>query len=291
MKDFLRLAWYWMCRYPLSILPHNIFFNVQSMMTDLRKGHRPRLLNVKNPRTFNEKIMYLKIHPVIKNGEMLADKYRVRDFIAEKIGEQYLVPLFGVYDKVEDIDFNSLPEKFVLKSNHGSGWNIVCKNKQEINWKKACKKMEYWLTHTQYYVSREWQYRHCPRKIIGEQFLEYNITDYKFFCFNGEPRYIQIDTGRFTNHHRAIMSTQWELMPFALGYAIPQEIPQRPQQLEEMIRLAKILSEGTNFVRVDFYIHDNKVYFGEITLHPNGGCDYFSPNEYDKILGDMISLT
>lgn len=290
MKDLLRLIWYTLCRYPLALLPAPVFFNLQSLVADWRKGQRFRPMNIRHPRRFNEKIHWLKLHPMIRNGEILADKYRVREYVEEKIGEQYLVPLLGVYDKVEDIHFESLPKQFVLKANHGSGWNIICKDKSEIDWKVACRKMKYWLKHTQYHVSREWQYKHCPRKIICEQFLEYNIVDYKFFCFDGVPRYIQIDVGRFTQHRRAFLSPDWQLQPFTTLYPCPAQTPERPDELEEMLDIARRLSEGMNFVRVDLYIHNHQVYFGEITLHPGGGCDFFLPDKYDYILGDMLRI-
>lgn len=290
MKDLLRIIWYWLCRYPLALLPASVFFNLQSAVASLRKGRRPVLLHIKNPKRFNEKLMYLKLHPCIANGEMLADKYRVRDFVRERVGEQYLVPLLGVWDKVEAIDFDSLPQRFALKANHGSGWNIICKDKSELDWKKACKKMKYWLEHTQYHVSREWQYKDCPRRIICEQFLEFNIVDYKFFCFDGEPRYIQIDEGRFTNHRRMFFSPEWEPQPFTTLYPKPETVMERPEALGEMLDVARKLAKGLNFIRVDLYIHDGKVYFGEMTLHPEGGCGFFVPDEYDYELGRMLRL-
>ena len=202
-----------------------------------------------------------------------------------------MVPLIGVWDNVTDIDFSILPNRFALKANHGSGMNIICPNKDHLNWNAAKKKMIFWLNHSQYYLSREWQYKDTPRKIICEQFLEYDITDYKFFCFNGEPQYIQVDIDRFKNHSRAFFTNNWALAPFTTLYKYPKSLPQKPKQLEEMIKIARKLAKNYAFVRIDLYIHKEKVYFGEITLHPEGGCGIFIPDKYDYKLGEMIKLS
>lgn len=290
MKDTLRYIWYWCCRYPLALLPHAVFFNLQYAVACLRKGRMPRWLCIGKPQRFCEKIMYLKLHPVVADGEMLADKLRVRRFVEERVGAQYLVPLLGVWNRVEDIDPSALPARFALKSNHGSGWNIICPDKAQLHWPTACRKMRYWLSHSQYPVSREWQYRHCPRQILAEEFLEYNVTDYKFFCFDGEPRYIQLDFDRFTCHRRAFADIHWQMQPFTTLYDSPASLPPRPTQLDEMLHVVRRLAQGLKFVRVDLYIHAERVYFGEMTLHPEGGCGFFIPDSYDHVLGQMLKL-
>lgn len=290
MKDIARRIWYFICKYLLSILPDKVFFNIQYNVTCLRHGYKMHWLNINNPKRFNEKIHWLKLNPCIKEGEILADKYKVREFIKKNIGETYLVPLIGVWNNAEDIDFSKLPNKFALKANHGSGMNIICQDKNKLNWDKAKKKVKFWLKNSQYCISREWQYKNTSRKIICEEFLEYDITDYKFFCFNGQPLYIQVDIDRFENHTRAFFTTNWELAPFTTLYKYPNKDISRPKELEEMLYVAKTLAKDYNFVRIDLYIHHNKVYFGEITLHPEGGCGIFIPDEYDYILGKMLKL-
>lgn len=294
VKDLMRVAWYFSCSHIFSVLPDSLFFNIQAFVADIRKHHVFRWLDVNNPKRFNEKINYLKQHPLIKNGELLADKYRVRDYVKNKLhdigGDKYLVPLLGVWTNVDDINIKDLPESFVLKSNHGSGWNIICKDKAELDWNYVKRKMRYWLNNSQYWVSREWQYKNCPHMILCEKFLEYEIIDYKFFCFDGVPRYIQVDQGRFSDHRRAFFSTEWNLEPFTTLYKRPDVIPERPAQLEEMLCVARRLSEGINFIRVDLYVNNGNVYFGEKTLHPGGGCDFFIPDVYDYKLGDLLRI-
>lgn len=290
MKDYLRYLWYWICKYPLSLLPNNLFFNIQYNIVCLRHGYKHHWLNINNPRRFNEKIHWLKLHPCVKEGELLADKYRVREYIKHTIGEKYLIPLIGVWDKVDEIELAKLPNKFVLKANHGSGMNIICKDKSKIDWNKAKNKMRFWLKNSQYCLSREWQYKDTPRKIICEQFLKYDITDYKFFCFNGRPKYIQVDIDRFKCHRRSFFTDKWESAPFTTLYEQPEKMPEKPTQLEEMLGVATKLAKDYAFARIDLYIHENKVYFGEITLHPEGGCGIYIPDEYDFIMGDMLKL-
>lgn len=290
MKDYLRHLWYWLCKYPLSMLPDDIFFNIQYNVVCLRHKYPHRWLNIKNPKRFNEKIHWLKLNPCILEGELLADKFRVREYIKKTIGEKYLVPLIGVWDNINDINLENLPQKFAIKANHGSGMNIICPDKQEIDWKKARKKMDFWLKHSQYCISREWQYKNTTRKIICEEFLEYDITDYKFFCFNGEPKFIQVDVDRFKNHRRAFFTDKWELAPFTTLYKHPDTLPQKPKQLYEMLDVVKKLAKDYKFVRIDLYIHNEQIFFGEITLHPEGGCGIFIPDEYDYKIGEMINI-
>lgn len=290
MKNILRQMWYWLCKYPLRLLPDTLFFNLETWITYLRFGKTFHWLDIRHPKRFNEKIHWLKIHHSAKNGAILADKYRVREYISDSIGEEYLVPLLGVWDNANDIDFDLLPNQFALKLNHGSGMNIICTDKSKININKTRKQLKRWLKTNPYYISREWQYRDVPARIICEKFLEYDIMDYKFFCFNGEPKFVQVDVARFTNHTRAFFDMDWHLAPFTMLYKTPEQLPQRPKQFDLMKQLAVKLSHGIDFVRVDLYINNDKVYFGEITLHPEGGTGVFIPDEYDYILGRMIIL-
>ena len=168
--------------------------------------------------------------------------------------------------------------------------SIICKDKNKLDWNKAKKKMRFWLRNSQYCISREWQQKDTQRKIICEQFLKYDITDYKFFCFNGEPKYIQVDIDRFECHRRSFFTDEWKPAPFTTLYEQPEKMPEKPTQLEEMLGVATKLAKDYAFARIDLYIHENKVYFGEITLHPEGGCGIYIPDEYDFIMGDMLKL-
>lgn len=290
MKNILRKIWYWLCKYPLRLLPDTLFFNLETWITYCRFGEKFHWLNIQHPKRFNEKIHWLKMHPCAKNGAILADKYRVREYIANSIGEEYLVPLLGVWESADNIDFDLLPNQFALKVNHGSGMNIICTDKSKLNINQTRKKLTGWLKTNPYYISREWQYKDVPARIICEKFLEYDIMDYKFFCFNGEPKFVQVDIARFTNHTRVFFDMDWQVAPFTMLYKIPEQLPQVPKQFGEMKQLAKKLSQGIDFVRVDLYINNDKVYFGEITLHPEGGTGIFKSDEYDYVLGSMITL-
>ncbi|MEO7961520.1 MAG: ATP-grasp fold amidoligase family protein, partial [Ginsengibacter sp.] len=247
-------------------------------------------LDLKNPKTFNEKLNYLKSLPLKDAHTLLADKYLVREYIRESIGEKYLVPLLGVYDTPNDILLEKLPQSFILKTNHGSGWNYICKNKATYDKKKVDRLFQKWLSYNAYYLSREKQYKNIPPLIICEQLLEFDIYDYKFFCFNGEPDFVQVDIDRFTNHTRAFYNLSWGKLPFSIRYKISQKDIRRPAQLDEMISIARTLSKNLSFSRIDLYIHKNQVYFGEITLIPGGGNEPFVPVEYDLEVGKLLEL-
>ena len=251
-------------------------------------------LNLENPRTFNEKIQWLKLYDSTPLKTKLVDKYLVREWVAEKIGEEYLIPLLGVWDSFDDIDFNTLPEQFVLKTNHGSGWNIIVKNKQNLDLDAAKKKFDDWMSRNfGLKASMELQYVNIVPKIIAEQYIANTngeLSDYKFLCFNGEMRYVWIDIDRFTNHCRNIYNLDWERQAFSVGYPASARNIAPPQNFEKMKQLTQKLCEGFPHVRVDFYNVDGKIYFGEMTFTSGNGGETFSPKEYNLILGDMITL-
>lgn len=219
---------------------------------------------------------------------MLADKVLVREFIANKIGEDYLVPALGVYGSPSEIVYEKLPDSFILKTNHGSGWNLICRSQATFDKTKATKLFNRWLSFNAYYLSREKQYKNIKPLILCEQLLEYDIYDYKFFCFEGEPKFVQVDIDRFTNHKRAFFDMNWKQLPFSIRYEISEKQVPPPDQLAEMIEVARLLSSDISFCRIDLYIHHNKVYFGEITLIPGGGNEPFNPQEYDEEVGNYI---
>ncbi len=247
-----------------------------------------------NPRTFNEKIQWMKLHSENDLYTRLADKYLVRDWVAEKIGEEYLIPLIGAWDSFDDIDFDKFPEKFVLKANHGCKYNYIVYDKSKFNQNDARNKFARWMKENFAWNSLELHYKNIPKKIIAEEYLENsdkNLNDYKIFCFNGKPEYIMYVTDRMDSIKSAFYDLDWNLMPFVFNFPRYTGEVERPPQLEEMIRLAGILAEGFPHVRVDFYaLNDGSIKFGEMTFTTSSGFCRWEPKEYNRILGDMIEL-
>lgn len=263
----------------------------------LKKWYKKRtgkILNLNNPKTFNEKIQWLKLYDNSPLKTKLADKYLVREWIKEEIGEEYLIPLLGVWDNFDDIDFDKLPESFVLKANHGCAWNIIVKDKTKFDKTKAKKKFDKWMKRNYAYkAGLELQYKDITPKIIAEKYIvdsKGELNDYKTLCFNGEPKFIWIDCGRFKNRTENIYDTKWNLQPFLMTYPNSKEPIPAPQNLDKMIELAGKLSKQFALVRVDFYNVDGKIYFGEMTFTSASGVDKFIPGEYDLKLGEMLSL-
>jgi len=252
-------------------------------------------LNLKNPQTFNAKIQWLKLYDRNPKYTQLTDKYAVREYVKDRIGEQYLNELIGVYSNVDEIDFERLPNKFVLKATHGSGWNIVCDNKEKLNIQEVKARLAKWLKLNWYHKKGEWNYKNIHPRIICEKYLEgdkqVGLVDYKFFCYHGNPKFIDVHVDRFTNHMEALYDKKWILQPFHLEYPPPpnREIPQ-PAQLDLMVELAKKISSGIDFCRVDLYNFNNSVIFGEITFYDGSGFDLFIPREFDYILGTYLNL-
>lgn len=254
-------------------------------------------LNLKNPRTFNEKLQWLKLYDRNPEYTKMVDKYEVKQYISDKIGKEYIIPTIGVYDKFEDINFSELPEKFVMKCTHDSGSTIVCRDKKVFDIENAKKKTEKWLKQNFFYLAREWPYKNVKRRIVIEEYMEDNkkkeLVDYKFYCFNGIPQYLYVSEG-LENHATAkidFFDMDYNYAPFGrTDYKRFPEKPQKPTNFIKMKELSKILSENIPFVRVDFYEINNQIYFGELTFSPCGGYMPFDPKEYDKKLGDWIDL-
>jgi hypothetical protein len=253
-------------------------------------GMKPNLVS---PKTFNEKLSWLKIHyrdPIMTE---CADKYGVRKYIEDR-GLGYLLnDLLAVYESVEEINIQELPERFVLKGSHGSGWNLIVKDKNKINWFAWKLVMKSWMKQNIYYYGREWVYKDIKPRIICEKYLEDangELNDYKIFCFNGEPRVIQVDVGRFVNHTRNLYSSEWDLMPFTIGYENSDKNVERPKNLSEMLKISRILASSFPHVRVDFYEVNGRLYFGELTFFHESGTGRFSPIEYDNLFGDWLRL-
>ena len=252
------------------------------------------LLDLNSPRTFNEKLQWLKLHDRNPLYTTLVDKYAVRQYIADTIGEEYLIPLLGKWDNPDEIDFDKLPNQFVLKCNHDSGGLVICRDKSKLNIAKAKKKLKKSLNRDFYYLAREWPYKNVIPCIIAEKYMENEgcdvLTDYKFMCFNGKVEYIFTCTERNKELKVTFFDIDWNKQEFSRHYPRSEEEIQRPINFELMVKLAEQLSRGIPFVRVDIYEIGGKVYFGEMTFYPGAGFEEFSPAEYDEKLGEMIRL-
>lgn len=252
-------------------------------------------LNWDNLQTYTEKMQWEKIYDKNPMKTVLADKYRVREWIENKIGNDYLIPLIGVWDSFDDIDFNSLPDQFVLKTNHGTGTNLIVKDKEKLNIKRTKRMFDDWMKIDYAFTnSLQLHYRKIPRKIIAEKYLETDLgelQDYKFLCFDGKPYFCWVDLGRFSKHTRTVFNMKWELQPWTQAtYGIAShEIP-KPKNFDKMVEIATILSKGFSHVRVDLYNVDGKIYFGEMTFTNGSGLDPIVPEKYDKVLGDYWKL-
>ena len=289
MAGIYRNAWYCVCKYGLSLLPDTLFHNTVGYIMYKRFGVPYYWMNTKNPRTFSEKINWLKTHPVVPNEVELADKYEVREFIRQTIGEQYLVPILGVWDNADDINFEQLPKQFVLKLTKGSGYNLICNDKSTLDILATKKMLSKWLRVNCYYFSREPQYK-GKSKLMAEEMLEYNITDYKFFCFQGEPKYVELYIDRFGDHKKVFYDMDWNVAGFTTANDVAKASVERPKEFEEMKDIARKLCKGISFVRVDLYVHGGCVYFGEMTFHPAGGYTPITPREWEYKLGDLIKI-
>lgn len=252
-------------------------------------------LNVDNPKTFNEKIQYRILKDRKKIYTKLTDKYIVRGYVESKIGKKYLTQLYGVYESTKEINYENLPNKFVLKCTHDCGSVIICTDKSQIDSNYINKKLKYWLKRNYYYATREYHYKDIKPRIICEEFIGINNeppVDYKFHVFNGKNKkiFIQCDEGRFGNHTRSIYDECWNKIDVKYNKSISQNIIEKPQNLEEMIFIAKKLSEEFDYVRVDLYSVEDKIYFGELTFTPAGGMGVFEPEEWDIKWGNLWDL-
>jgi hypothetical protein len=258
-------------------------------------------LNINSPRTFNEKIQWLKLNNHDPHLHQYVDKYAVRDYVKNILGEDCLIPLIGVWDNPNEINFNELPSKFVLKCNHNAAIGLcICRNKDELDKNYVVKGLKRGLKNSFYYSSREWAYKDVPRKVICEKYMENKngeeLRDYKFFCFNGHAKFVYISEG-LENHDTANISfydLNGNEMPFRRKDYTPfLKKPTFPNNFNEMVEAANKLSRNTKlpFVRIDLYSIDEKMYFSEITCYPNSGYIPFDPQEWDLIVGEWIDLS
>lgn len=252
-------------------------------------------LDMDKPKTFNEKIQWLKLYDSTALKTHLADKYLVREWVKEKIGEQYLIPLLGVWDKFDEINFDLLPDRFVLKANHGSGYNIIVDNKKTMDFSVAKEKFNRWInTNFAFVFGFELHYKDIPPKIIAEKYMAAEngkMFDYRFYCFDGQPYSIWVDVGSGTKEHkRDIYDLNWTRKPIRVNYPNLDKPQPMPKRFEEMKNLAMMLSQGFPIVRVDFYEINEQIYFGEITFTPQSGTGKWDPPEINFVYGSLIKL-
>ncbi|HIF9411582.1 TPA: ATP-grasp fold amidoligase family protein [Photobacterium damselae] len=253
-------------------------------------------LNVKNPKCFNDKINYRVLYDRNDIYTKLADKYQVRDYVAEKIGDSYLIELLAVYEDPNDIDISKLPNKFVIKCNHDAGSVLVVHDKSKIDLQFMRNKYKLALMKNMYHFTREWHYKNIKKKILVEELIDIFVStntpeDYKFHCFNGEPRYIEVQFDRFSSKRLInIYDPEWILQPFLMGYENNKNKIEKPNKLSEMLDLARKLSEDFEYCRIDLYCtKEDRIFFGEITFTPCNGMDEFKPLEWgDKFSEDWI---
>lgn len=278
-------------------------FGIDRIMSDklyLKLKYRcyiGKKLNLSSPTTFNEKLNWLKLYNRKPIYTVMVDKYEVKDYVASIIGSQYIIPTLGVWDKAEDIDWDALPNKFVLKCTHDSGSIVICKDKQLLDIKSVSRKLNKSLRRDCYRSGREWPYKNVKHRIIAEKYMEDKQTkelrDYKFFCFNGDVKCMFIATDRQKEGESVkfdFFDANFVHMNMKHGHDNASILPQKPNNFELMKTLASKLSQDIPFLRVDFYEIDNEVFFGELTFFHHNGTTKFEPDTWDKVLGDWIVL-
>lgn len=255
-----------------------------------------RKLNLDSPKTFNEKMQWLKLYNRKDIYTSYVDKFAVKDIVAKKIGKEYIIPTLKVYDSIDEISLSDLPNQFVLKCTHDSGTVVICSNRKEFNVKESKDKLKKRMSENYFYRLREWPYKNVKPRIIAEEFInddkEGQLKDYKFFCFNGRVKFLKIDFDRFSNHRANYYDLNMKLLPFGEVDFMPDRnhIEKKPQNFEKMLELAEVLSEGLPFIRVDFYNVDGKIYFGELTFFPASGLGKFTDEKWDVEIGNMLEL-
>ena len=284
-----------------SIIPDRLYLK---WLFRLKMGYK---LNLDNPKTFSEKIQWLKLYNRKPEYTQMVDKFAVKEYVAKIIGEEHIIPTLDVWDKFEDINFDALPNQFVLKTTHGGGGGgvVICRDKSRFDIQAAKKKLNKSLRHCIYKNLKEWPYKNVPRRIIAEEFIadkgHDDLTDYKFYCFNGEPKYCQVIRDRNTIETIDFYDMEWNHMPFVGLVPVKKRMTDlvlangdnpvpKPVCLGEMAIVCRKLSRNLPFSRIDLYVVDHKIYFGEITFFPASGFGCFEPSEWDVTLGHLITL-
>lgn len=249
--------------------------------------------NLKQPVYFNDKMLFKKLNTNNPKLKQLVDKNAVRPYIADKIGEEYLIPQIGVYQDPDEVDFKSLPDKFALKPVGGSQHNLICTNKESLDWEESSRQIREWLDVDFYEKTREKHYKGLPKTFVIEEYIsdkKGNTYDYKFWCFDGEPTMVQVDTDRFSGHKRTLYDIDFNKIDLKIIHDNHDSELTKPKNYDKMIELAKKLSEGFDFLRVDLYNLDGKIYFGELSIYPDNCHAVMQPKEYEKTLGNLVKV-
>ena len=252
-------------------------------------------LNLKNPKTFNEKLQWLKIHDRKPIYTKMVDKYEAKQYVAERIGAEYVVPNFGVWDSFDEIDFDSLPEQFVLKSTHDCGGLVICTDKSKLDKEAARQKINKSMKRNYYWSCREWPYKNVKPRILAEQFISdgehKNLIVYKVLCFHGEPRILQvIQDDKQPNESIDYFDTEWNLLELKQNFPNSENHLPKPEFLDNMLNLSRELSKDIPFIRVDWYIAKEKILFSELTFYSDAGVAAFTPEKWDETLGSWIHI-
>lgn len=252
-------------------------------------------LNLQNPQTFNEKLQWLKLNDRKDIYTKMVDKYEAKSYVSKIIGNKYIIPTLGIYNNFDEIDFNKLPNQFVIKCTHDSGGLVIVTDKSKLDIKKAKKKITKSLKRNYYYQGREWPYKNVKPRIIIEKYMKDNknnsMRDYKFFCFNGNPYCILVCSDRDTDLKETFYDLEWKVMPLKRPNHKLDNSIEKPHSFEKMIEFSKKLSSKNSFLRVDFYEINGNLYFGELTFYPASGFSKFEPEEWDLKLGKLIDLS
>jgi TupA-like ATPgrasp len=253
-----------------------------------------RILHLKNPRTYSEKIQWLKVYGHLERYAPYVDKYEVREYIKDVIGVEYLVPILGVWSDFDDIRFDELPSQFVLKATHGQGFNVICRDKSSLDLSRLRATVTSWTKRNYYQADREPQYRPIRPRLIAEEYLQDEsgaLRDYKFPCFDGVPYMVQVMGDRRQGTTENLYDRDWHLLPvLERGYPNTRSPIMKPALLDDMFDIAASLSSGFPFVRVDLYCVGGRIYFGELTFTPASGVITYEPPEFDLQLGNMLDL-
>ena len=252
-------------------------------------------LNLENPQTFNEKLQWLKLNDRRVEYQKMVDKATAKEYVAEIVGEKYIIPTIGLWDSVDEIDWDSLPDQFVIKCTGDSGGVVVCKDKSRLDIEAAKAKLKKGWGRNYCKYNKEYPYENIRPRIIAEEYLEdesgYELKDYKIFCFNGEPKLVEVDFNRFKGHKRNVYDLNWNLIDLVIKFPCDKGRKiEKPIHFDEMLHIAAQLSKGIPHVRVDLYNANGRIYFGELTFFHGSGMEQFDPIEWDYKLGNMITL-
>lgn len=274
----------------MSILPDKVYL---SLIYAIRMK---KIMNWNNPKSFSEKLQWMKVYDHNPLYTKLVDKYEMKEYVDQMIGPGHTVPTLGIWESVNEVDFSKLPERFVIKGTHDSGSVIICKDRSTFDEKRTRTKLQNSLDTNLYYLSREWPYKHVPHRIIAEEYMESKdkstLTEYKLFCFDGEVKMVLVCKGLAHSNQRTndFCDLNLDRYPFTSLFPNSQGDLKKPEQYDELLQYASVLSKGLPEVRVDAYVFDDKIYFGELTFFHNSGIRRFEPDEWDYKIGEWVKL-